>query len=321
MNPIRILYDRLPASLRAGLRAMLPDRLLRWYAHRNTDVYLISYPKCGRTWLRLMIGRAISQHFHLPETEEVLFIRSNRRYHPQAPRVRVIHDNRPMLRTPEELETDKSRYREKKVIFLVRDPRDVIVSSYFEMKNRGRLFGDNPYEQRSATFEGSLQEFIHQPRGGFETLLRYYNIWAQNRRLPQGFLLVRYEDMKANPGAELRRVLDFLGLQAISQEVIDEAVSFASFDNMRKMEAEGRFHSGMLKPANLTDQESYKTRKGKTKGYVDYLSAEEIEALNRRMYAELDPYFGYTQDLEVAFSKVASLSDAPHLNQAEQDQL
>lgn len=300
MNPIRSLYGSLPASFRSGLRSIMPDRLLRWYSHRNTDVYLISYPKCGRTWLRLMIGRAICRHFDLPETEELLLLRSNRRFHPQVPRLMVIHDNRPMLRTPDELETSKARYRTKKVIFLARDPRDVIVSSYFEMKNRGHLFGQNPYEKHSALFDGSLPEFIQQPRGGFDTLLTYYNIWAQNRRLPQGFLLVRYEDMKANPGAELRRVLDFLGLQAFSQETIDEAVEYASFENMRKMEIEGRFRSGILRPADQADQESYKTRKGRTQGFVDHLSPAEVESLNQKMNQKLDSYFGYTCDTSVA---------------------
>ena len=107
---------------------------------------------------------------------------------------------------------------------------------------------------------------------------------------------MRYEDMKANPGSELRWVLDFLGLQNIPQGTIDEAVTFASFENMRKMEAEGRFHSGMLKPANQIDQESYKTRKGKTRGYVEYWSPAEIETLNQKMSAKLDPYFGYEND-------------------------
>lgn len=300
MDPIRSLYGRLPVSFRSGLRSIVPDRLLRWYAHRNTDVYLISYPKCGRTWLRLMIGRAISRQFHLPESEEVLFLRSNRRYHAQAPRLMVIHENRPMLRTPDELETSKARYRTKRVIFLARDPRDVIVSSYFEMKNRGRLFGHNPYEEHSPIFDGSLVEFIQQRRGGFDTLLAYYNIWAQNRHLPQGFLLVRYEDMKLNPGGELRRVLDFLGLQVISQATIDEAVSYASFENMRKMEAEGRFQSGILRPADQADQESYKTRKGRTQGFVDHLNPVEIEALNHKMNDKLDPYFGYTGEASLA---------------------
>ena len=296
MNPIRSLYDRLPASFRSGLRSVVPDQLLRWYAHRNTDVYLISYPKCGRTWLRLMIGRAICRHFRLPETEDVLFLRSNRRYHPQVPRLMVVHDNRPMLRTPQELETDKTRFRGKAVIFLVRDPRDVIVSSYFEMKKRGHLFGQNPYEQHSATFDGSLPEFIQQRRGGFETILAYYNLWAENRHLPQDFLLVRYEDMQANPAGELRRVLDFLGLHSVSQDILDEAVRYASFENMRKMEAQGRFRHSMLNPANPADQESYKTRKGKTGGYIEHLSPGEIEALNKKMDQELDPFFGYTSN-------------------------
>jgi len=131
-------------------------------------------------------------------------------------------------------------------------------------------------------------------------LLTYYNIWAQNRHLPEDFLLVRYEDLKANPGGELRRVLDFLELQAILQTTIDEAVNYASFENMRKMEAEGRFQSGMLRPADQADQESYKTRKGKTKGFVDHLSPVEIEALNKKMNEKLDPYFGYTCDASVA---------------------
>jgi hypothetical protein len=63
MNMLRDLYDRLPAETRTAVRSRLPRRFLRWYAHQKADVYLVSYPKCGRTWLRLMIGRAIAGHF------------------------------------------------------------------------------------------------------------------------------------------------------------------------------------------------------------------------------------------------------------------
>jgi hypothetical protein len=290
---MRVFYDRLPVGWRGGIRSLLPDRFLRWYAHHNTDAYLISYPKCGRTWLRLMMGRAISLHFALPEAEEILFLRSNRRFHPDAPRITVIHDDRPMLKAPEELETSKRHFSDKQVVFLARDPRDVIVSSYFEMKNRGRLFGDNPYEKRKAIFDGSLAEFINQAAGGFDTLLEYYNIWAANRDIPRGFLLVRYEDTKVDPSRELRRVLDFLGLQAVGDATLEQAVAYASFENMRKMELARRFQSGMLQPADQSNQETYKTRKGKIKGYVDYLTDQEITDLNTKMDQKLNPYFGY----------------------------
>jgi hypothetical protein len=295
MKPFIGWYDRLPAEVRSTLRSLLPKRLLRWYAHKITDVYLISYPKCGRTWLRLMIGRAVARHFGLPENDDILLINWKRKPHPEVPKITVVHEDRPMLKTPDELQTSKDKYHTKEVIFLVRDPRDVIVSSYFEMKKRGRIFGDNPYEARQAVFEGTLAEFIDRRVGGFDTVIKYYNIWADQRDILKGFLLIRYEDMKTDPQRELCRVLDFLGLGMIADETIAEAVEFASFDNMRKMEAQGTFRSGILKPADVTDQESFKTRKGKIGGFSDYLSEQEIQALNQRMRTELSDIFGYSQ--------------------------
>ncbi len=294
MKSIRTVYDQLPATTRSKLRSLLPAQVLRWYAHRNTDAYLLSYPKCGRTWLRLMLGRAISCHFALPEDEDTLFLRDARKLPSGVPRITVVHDDRPMLKAPHELEENKSRYRNKKVIFLVRDPRDVIVSSYFEMSKRGHMFGDNPYESRQAVFEGSLSEFINGSIGGFDTILKYYNIWAQSRHLPKGFLLVRYEDMRTDAHGQLRRVLDFLGLAAVEQSTISEAVQYASFDNMRKMEAESRFQTGILNPADEADRDSYKTRKGKIHGFFDHLSQDEIILLNKKMQEQLSDFFGYT---------------------------
>jgi len=295
MKSVRGLYDNLPSEVRSSLRSLLPKRLLRWYAHRNTDMYLISYPKCGRTWLRLMIGRAVACHFDLPEDGDTLLVNWIRRPHPDVPKITVVHDDRPMLKTPDELQTSKAKYKDKAVIFLVRDPRDVIVSSYFEMKKRGRIFGDNPYETRQAFFDGALAEFIDRRAGGFDTILKYYNIWADQRHSLKGFLLVRYEDMKTDPQRELRRVLDFMGLGTIPDETIAEAVEFASFDNMRRMEAQDAFQSGILKPADAKDQESYKTRKGKIGGFAEYLSEQEIQTLNQRMRTELSDVFGYNQ--------------------------
>jgi hypothetical protein len=293
MKPNRVLYDRLPTSARSTIRSLIPDSILRWYAHRRTDVYLISYPKCGRTWLRLMIGKAIVSHYNLPATEDNLFIRWKSKPHPQVPHITVVHDDRPMLKAPHELESSKQRYHEKLVIFLARDPRDVIISSYFEMKDRGLLFGDNPYETRKAVFDGSLTEFIHRQQGGFQTILSYYNIWADNRKVPRGFLLVRYEDMKADPQKSLRQVIDFLGLQIITEKTLQEAVEFASFENMHTMEQQGIFTSGILNPAESDNQDSYKTRKGKVKGYLDYLDDEEIEYLDLQIREHLSPFYGY----------------------------
>jgi hypothetical protein len=293
VGAVRNLYNRLPVEVRTRARSLVPGDLRRWYAHRKTDVYLISYPKCGRTWLRLMVGRAISQFFELPQDEDILFLRWQSKPDSRLPMITVVHEDRPMLKSPDELERSKSKFRGKKVIFLARDPRDVIVSSYFEMKKRGELFGDNPYESRKPVFSGELSEFIERRQGGFDTILRYYNIWADNRQIPDGFLLVRYEDMKQNPARELRRVLDFLGLTMVDTDTVNEAVEFAAFENMRKMELSGSIRGGILNPADKSDQDSYKTRKGQVGGYRDYLTENEIQRLDQKVQNELSPYYGY----------------------------
>lgn len=293
MNVFWRQYSRIPANIRKTIRVLLPDRLLRWYSHARIEVYLLSYPKCGRTWLRLMMGKAIALHYALPEEEDILFLRTNRRVHPDVPVIAVIHDDSPMLKTPSELQVSKERYRNKKVIFLVRDPRDVVVSSFFEVKKRGKIFGDNPHENRQVTFEGELEDFIHHPVGSFDTILKYYQIWANNQHIPDGFLLIRYEDLKSNPSSQLRRVLDFAGLDAISDEEIAEAVSYASFDNMRKMELERQFNSGILNPGDPSDPDSFKTRAGKISGYHDYLTKEQITELDSLVAQNLPTMYGY----------------------------
>ena len=166
MQLIRSLYDQLPRNFRGSFRRLFPNNFLRWYAHQKTDVYLISYPKCGRTWLRLMIGKTITTHFNLPDKEEILLLRWKSRIHPQVEHITVIHDDRPMQKTPDELETSKKQFADKKVIFLVRDPRDVIISSYFELKHRSKLFRDVPQDDVIENVTEDMQTFIFQEKIG-----------------------------------------------------------------------------------------------------------------------------------------------------------
>jgi hypothetical protein len=59
------------------------------------------------------------------------------------------------------------------------------------------------------------------------------------------------------------------------------------------MEKDGNFQSGVLKPAERSDEDSYKTRKGRVGGYTDYLTDDEIRRLNEKMQDDLSAFFGY----------------------------
>ena len=281
--------------MRLGLRKNL-KKLLKKRKKWRADFFLLSYPKCGRTWLTLQLGRAIQQHFGL-SVPNLLKLSHLAEACPDVPGIRVTHDRAPHRKRPDELPALKNEYAGRKVIFMVRDPRDVIVSYYFHKTKREKArtfwFFQRKRRETHSPFTGSLSEFLRVEIGGFDTLLRYYNIWAESRRLTDGFLLIRYEDMHDDPERELRRVVDFLGLAAITDDEVRAAVEFAAFDNMRKMEAAEGTGPYKLAPADRSDEESFKVRKGKVGGYVEYLSADDIEFLNRKMAETLNGFYGY----------------------------
>jgi hypothetical protein len=260
------------------------------------DVYLLSYPKCGRTWVTLQIGRAISQHYGL-ELPNLLKLGSFGEQIPEVPHIRLTHDDQPHRKRAHELSASREKLAGKKVILLVRDPRDVIVSYYHHKSRREPLrdfwWFQGKRKQTHSRFQGTLAEFLEVEIGGFDTLLRYYNIWEQARHTPAEFLLLRYEDMQTDPAAQLRRVLDFMGLAAISDAEVKEAVEYASFHNMRKIESGEEAKSFKLKAGDVSDPNSYKVRRGKVGGYRDDLTSTQIAQLERKMAASLSPFFGY----------------------------
>ena len=255
--------------------------LLMRYYDIVVDIYLISFPKCGRTWLRLILGKVLVSHFKF-EADDLIDIESLAAKRKDIPRIQVKHDGAPHLKQPDELETNKHIYKDKKVIFLVRDPCDVIVSNYFEATRRGKYF------------QGDISSFIRHERYGIDTMLRFMNIWYQNRHVPSAFLLIRYEDLQMDTYQQLQRLVHFLGLYSVREEILLDAIEFASFDNMQKMEREGLSSLSRLKPGDPNDTESYKARRGKVGGYKDYLDSGDIEYLNYKIETELADYFGYS---------------------------
>jgi len=284
-------------------------RLRNIYHERTADAFLLSFPKCGRTWLRLLIGKVLENHFQLdhPQMEEKLLkLHRLPRLDSRVPKIYVDHDDWPHWKRPEELERKKKKYRNAKIVFLVRDPRDVIVSLYFEQSKRvteddarrirNRHLALRRYRSRIEPYKGTMQEFIREEVGSFKTLIAYYRIWDLNKETPKDFMLLTYEALRSDTVERLRRVIDFLGLEDVSDKTIAEAVEFCRFENMRKLEQSDAFKSKKMVPTNRSDEESYKIRKGKVGGYRDYLSAEDVRCLDELMREVLPDSFTYTTD-------------------------
>lgn len=241
-------------------------------------VFVVSFPKCGRTWLRVMAGKALCEKFGLPEKHIFHSVKLARDSGSLPTRYTHEDSALPEEAPLEPLETDKSRYRDKRVIFLVRDPRDVAVSFYFEATKRRKLF------------EGSISSFIRSERHGIDRIVDYFRIWIENRTIPEKFLLVRYEELYANPLGALRSTLEIMGAPPIEEMILRKAIEYAGFENMKRFEREGRFKSEILRPADPSDPESFKVRRGRVGGFMDYLSPEDVafcDAAMRRLPDEL----------------------------------
>jgi hypothetical protein len=249
---------------------MLLGDLVRIQLHRldiavsPAEVYIISYPKAGRTWLRALLGKAVCLRAGLPD-DLVLQTLKVTTLAGIAP-TRFIHEHAGLVRRLpwRRLPTSKREFRGKRVLLLTRDIRDVLVSSYFHAT------------RRNAVFAGSMSAFVRSEVFGARKVAEFYRIWQVNQHLPRAFLLMRYEDLHADAAASLTRALDFIGARDTGRAIIDAAVTFATFDNLQRLEREGRLEDRRLRPANARDPDSYKVRRGRVAGYADYLDDDDL---------------------------------------------
>ena len=256
---------------------------------RATDYVLMSWGKSGRTWLRVMLSRFYQLRYGIPEGRMLEFDNLHRAV-PEIPRVFFTHGN--YLRDFTGNWTDKREYCDKKILMLVRDPRDIAVSQYFQWKYRMRPIKKllNDYPPHGA--DVSLFDFVMNPRCGLPTILDFFEIWEQELPKVAGSLVLRYEDMRAEPARALKQALAFLGTPGEDAQ-IREAVAYASYDNMKQLEQRKVFwlSGARLAPGNRQNPQSFKVRRAKVGGYRDDFDERELAAIDALVAGR--PPFGY----------------------------
>ena len=244
----------------------------------------VSFPKSGRTWVRVMMSRLYHTHFGIPGDDILEFDNLHQR-DPRIPKILFTHDGEPWRR-PGQLDGDKSAYATKKVVLLVRNPIDVAVSRYFHVRNRAQELWHKEYAAMP------IGEFVWAPLGGLPTIVAYLNDWDRARPSLPDLLVLRYEDFRRDPASNLTRLADFVGIGSSADEVAD-AVSFASFDNLRKLEEQRAIATSRLGARQEGNPDSFKVRRGKVGGYRDYFTAEEAARMEAFVRDQLSPSFDY----------------------------
>ena len=174
----------------------------------------------GNTWVRFLLANLIHPN------ETVGFANINRllpapgvlskRFLKSLPRPRILKSHEPF----------DARFR--KVIYLVRDPRDVAVSEYhFDLKKR--------YIAADMTLEQFIKPFLAGETSSYGSWWEHVASWVGTRHGNPNFLLARYEDLLADPIAETAKIANF-SVSMRMHERLKSAVDRSSADRMRKLE-------------------------------------------------------------------------------------
>jgi hypothetical protein len=296
-------------DLRTGLRQLIShgsvvlprdtgvrfDRWFRGYEEMKkrdaADVAIVSFGKSGRTWLRVLLWRYLARKNGYA-SDSISGFDEFRDRRAGVPVLFFTHDNyiKDFLGHDRKVEV----YGDLPVVLLVRDPRDTAVSQFFQWKHRmvSRKKVINDYPLDDAT---SVHDFIAGGNAGIPKIISFMNQWADAFDSMPKLLVVKYEDLRADTKGQLRRILEFIGEQPVEAD-IEDAVTFASIDNMRRMETENAAKSGAhrsMKPGNADDPSSFKVRRGKVGGWRDYVTEEQANALDAQVRETLNPVYGY----------------------------
>jgi Sulfotransferase domain len=256
------------------------------YKLARADYAVVSYGKSGRTWLRVLLSRYFAGKAGFPD-DYLLEFDEFRRRQPGFPAIFFTHDNyiSDYLTGPGRDEL----FRAIPVVLLVRDPRDTVVSLYFQWKHRmgPRKKAINLYPPP----ETDMFSFMMREETGLPKIIAFMNDWAERFDAVPHKLLATYEDLRADTAKELERVLRFMGQSPTASE-LEDCVSFGSIDNMREREkAAASGANPRIKASDPGVPSSFKARQGKVGGWRDHVTAAQADAIDALIAQTLSPVF------------------------------
>lgn len=270
----------------------LPSEILRqavrqtgkeaWYFSsnlmRDDDIWLASYTRSGSHFARFIL--VCAHHFveHGTFPEDLSGMKSIPDLHGgrlefAAISPRIIKTHFPF----------DPRYR--RIIHLMRDPRDVIVSYFHYSKGLPHLFSEPvPAQLKLPRFVDLFLRGKVWP-GDIQA---HSSSYTDNTNSSQ-YTCIRYEALLGDPQQEYRRLLEAAGI-AFPTDRVDALIEHASFSNMRRLHHPETARAGMVK----TNPE-YILRSGKTGQHTQALRNQARQRIETELSGYLEHY-GYSQE-------------------------
>jgi len=186
---------------------------------KHDDTYIVEFPKSGVTWLSFIMANITFQLEESSNHESITFYNQHR-YIIDVHQLRnsFINENTKRRFIKSHAEHNPYYYF---VIYLIRNPFDVMVSYYNFMYDHGV----------SMNFE----EFVKSEQYGISKWVKHVNSWLKSGMDAQRIHLIKYEDLKSNPLEEIKNMYINLGI-SVNDEMINRSLNLSDINVMRQSE-------------------------------------------------------------------------------------
>ncbi|MCW5519197.1 sulfotransferase domain-containing protein [Aureitalea sp. L0-47] len=180
---------------------------------------MVSYPKSGNTWMRFLLINSVFN-----KDKSLVSYNDLEKYIPS-----IHRSSKADIDNIKGFRIIKSHFVKKeypKIVYLIRDGRDALVSYYF--------FQKDVYD-----FQGTFAEFyFHEGYGKIGSWDKHVKKALDYQiNNPDNIIIIRYEDLINDTENTLINVLNFLG-QKTTPKQLAWAIENSSFHKLQKMQSE-----------------------------------------------------------------------------------
>nr|XP_001487960.2 bile salt sulfotransferase [Equus caballus] len=239
------------------------------FALKDEDVLILTYPKSGTNWLIEIVCLVYSKGDpkwiqSVPILKRSPWVEVEYGYNllkdKEGPR--LITSHLPIQLIPKSLFNSKA-----KVIYLIRNPRDVLTSGYF-------FFGASAFAKKPQSMEEYFGWFIkgNVPYGSWFDHTRGW----MSIRGKENFLILSYEELKRDTRSIVEMISQFLG-KKLEPEELNSVLKNSSFQVMK----ENNMSNFSLLRGQFLDKNGILLRKGITGDWKNHFTVAQAEAFDR----------------------------------------
>ena len=265
---------------------------LKKFPVRPDDVFIVTFPKSGTTWMQQIVkllrnggqpdnmkldrsipwleildcdfGKYLGYTPDMATSNDVLSPRAFKSHLPYE----LVPGGLPHTTTA-------------KYIYVMRNPKDVSVSVWHHMNNMLPL----SWEDHMAA--------VLSPENQWDWFTHVLGWWK--RKASPNILYVKYEDMKTDPLTAIRTVANFIGIENLTDELLQKVLQQSSFNSMKKDSSSN--YTWIFGPDKLHSQRSTPfIRKGEIGGWKEHFSGEQsqrFDEIYEKQMSGIDLFFKF----------------------------